>query len=207
MDKVVIITGASSGIGLAAARRLAAGGDHVVIVGRDRQRLRAAAEEVRDAAGGRAPDCYRADFARLDDVRELGGKLRAAYDRVDVLASNAGAAPRQCVTTTDGFDLAMQVNHLAGFLLSHLLRDCMAAASTARLITTSSLVERRTVLDAGSSRSHRATPPRSRSGYPAAPPLGRRYWPHSRLPSEQRSSPPCAATKLPWRSTREPDPR
>jgi NAD(P)-dependent dehydrogenase (short-subunit alcohol dehydrogenase family) len=149
MDKVVIITGASSGIGLAAARRLAADGDHVVIVGRDQQRLRAAAEEVRDAAGGRAPDCHRADFASLDDVRELGGKLRAAYDRVDVLASNAGAAPRRAVTTADGFDLAMQVNHLAGFLLSHLLRDRMAAAGTARLITTSSLVERRAVLDPG----------------------------------------------------------
>lgn len=149
MDRVVIITGASSGIGLAAARKLAASGAHVVLIGRDQQRLDDAAAEVSDAAGGRAPDCYRADFASLDEVRELGGKLRAAYDRVDVLALNAGVAPRRRVTTADGFDLAMQVNHLAGFLLSHLLRDRMTAAGTARLITTSSLVERRAVVDPG----------------------------------------------------------
>lgn len=149
MDRVVIITGASSGIGLAAARQLAASGEHVVIVGRDQHRLRAAAAEVRDAAGGRVPDWYRADFASLDEVRELGGKLLAAYDRVGVLALNAGAAPRRRVTTADGFDLAMQVNHLAGFLLSHLLRDRMTAAGTARIITTASLVERRAVLDPG----------------------------------------------------------
>ncbi len=95
-----MITGASSGIGLAAATKLACRGDRVVLVGRDPARLRAAADEVREASGER-PEVFRADFAALDDVRQLAERLRAAYDRIDVLANNAGAIVLQPVTTVD----------------------------------------------------------------------------------------------------------
>ncbi|KAB1910618.1 SDR family NAD(P)-dependent oxidoreductase [Micromonospora sp. AMSO31t] len=140
--RTVVVTGASSGIGLAAAVDLAGRGDRVVLVGRDPARLRAAGERVRECCGEQ-PELFRADFAVLDDVRGLAERLRAAYDRIDVLANNAGAIVLQPVTTVDGFELSMQANHLAPFLLSNLLRDRVG-----RMVVTASGAHRSGVLDA-----------------------------------------------------------
>ncbi|MGV9211130.1 SDR family NAD(P)-dependent oxidoreductase [Micromonospora sp. RB23] len=120
--RLVVVTGASSGIGLAAAVAFACRGDQVVLVGRDPARLQAAAERVRETAGER-PELFRADFAVLDDVRGLAERLRDAYDRIDVLANNAGAIALQPLTTVDGFEMSIQANHLAPFLLTNLLAD------------------------------------------------------------------------------------
>ncbi|MBM0276477.1 SDR family NAD(P)-dependent oxidoreductase [Micromonospora tarensis] len=120
--RLVVVTGASSGIGLAAAVQLACRGDRVVLVGRDPARLQAAAERVRETAGER-PELFRADFAVLDDVRRLVEQLRAVYDRIDVLANNAGAIALQPLRTVDGFEMSIQANHLAPFLLTNLLAD------------------------------------------------------------------------------------
>jgi NAD(P)-dependent dehydrogenase (short-subunit alcohol dehydrogenase family) len=137
----VVITGATSGIGLAATTELARRGDEVVLVGRDPARLAAASDQVREATGVR-PAQFRADFAVLDDVRRLAAELRAGYDRIDVLANNAGALSPRPVTTVDGFELTMQANHLAPFLLSGLLRDRVD-----RIVTTASRAHRWGVLD------------------------------------------------------------
>ncbi|MDO3701383.1 SDR family NAD(P)-dependent oxidoreductase [Micromonospora sp. C28SCA-DRY-2] len=139
--RLVVVTGASSGIGLAAAVDLARRGDQVVLVGRDPARLQAAAEQVREASGER-PELFRADFAVLDDVRGLAERLRAAYDRIDVLANNAGAIVLQPLTTVDGFELSIQANHLAPFLLSNLLRDRIG-----RMVVTASGAHRSGILD------------------------------------------------------------
>ncbi|MEV4660997.1 SDR family NAD(P)-dependent oxidoreductase [Micromonospora echinofusca] len=139
--RLVVVTGASSGIGLAAAVDLARRGDQVVLVGRDPARLQAAAEQVREASGER-PELFRADFAVLDDVRGLAARLREAYDRIDVLANNAGAIALQPLTTVDGFELSIQANHLAPFLLSNLLRDRIG-----RMVVTASGAHRSGVLD------------------------------------------------------------
>ncbi|WP_433389638.1 SDR family NAD(P)-dependent oxidoreductase [Micromonospora sp. KLBMP9576] len=139
--RLVVVTGASSGIGLAAAVELACRGDQVVLVGRDPARLQAAAQQVREASGER-PELFRADFAALDDVRRLAGQLRDAYDRIDVLANNAGAIVLQPLTTVDGFELSIQANHLAPFLLSNLLRDRIG-----RMVVTASGAHRSGVLD------------------------------------------------------------
>ena len=144
--RVVVVTGGSSGIGLAAAVDLARRGCHLVLVGRDSDRLHAAVEAVRHAGYGRAPDAYRADFAALDEVRALGKKLREAYPRIDVLANNAGLIAHHRSITVDGFEVSIQVNHLAGFLLSHLLLDSLAGG---RLITTASVAERMGALEPG----------------------------------------------------------
>ena len=143
-SRIVVITGASSGIGLAAAVELARRGHHPVLVGRDPDRLRHAIRRVREA-GDRTPDAHRADFAVLDEVRALGKKLHESYDRIDVLANNAGLMAHHRSVTVDGYELTIQVNHLAGFLLSHLLLDRMAPGS--RLITTASSAQRFGVLD------------------------------------------------------------
>jgi NAD(P)-dependent dehydrogenase (short-subunit alcohol dehydrogenase family) len=121
----VVITGASSGIGQAAAEELARRGHRVALVGRHKARLEQALALVRAAAppGAAEPAAFRADFAVLDDVRALAEQLRSAYPRIDVLADNAGGVFRRRVTTVDGCELTMQVNHLAPFLLTNLLRD------------------------------------------------------------------------------------
>jgi NAD(P)-dependent dehydrogenase (short-subunit alcohol dehydrogenase family) len=137
----VVLTGASSGIGLAAAVELARRGDEVVLVGRDPARLAAAADRVREA-GGERPALFRADFAVLDDVRQLAEQLGTAYDRIDVLANNAGAIVLHPRTTVDGFELSIQANHLAPFLLSNLLRDRVR-----RIVNTASDAHRGGALD------------------------------------------------------------
>ncbi|WP_406038284.1 SDR family NAD(P)-dependent oxidoreductase [Micromonospora sp. NBC_00898] len=139
--RTVVVTGASSGIGLAAAVDLARRGDRVVLVGRDPARLQSAGDRVRESCGER-PELFRADFAVLDDVRRLAERLRESYDRIDVLANNAGAIVLQPVTTLDGFELSMQANHLAPFLLSNLLRDRIG-----RMVVTASGAHRSGALD------------------------------------------------------------
>ena len=150
MERTVVVTGASSGIGLAAAVALARGGDRVVLLGRDPERLRRAVAAVADA-GGRTPPAYRADFAELDQVRDAGAKIAANHEQVHVLISNAGQLAEVGRPTGDGHDRTLQVNHLAPFLLAHLLLGPMRAAATpeapARLVTTASAAEAWGTLD------------------------------------------------------------
>jgi NAD(P)-dependent dehydrogenase (short-subunit alcohol dehydrogenase family) len=128
--RTIVITGASSGIGAAAARRLAADGARVVVVGRDERRTNEVADEL-DA------ERHVADFARLSDVHALADRLRA-LDRLDVLALNAGAVFGERELTEDGFEKTFQVNHLSGFLLTRLLLPLLVA-SRASVISTSSM--------------------------------------------------------------------
>ncbi len=139
-----MITGGSSGIGLAAAAALARGGDEVVLLGRNPERLARAVDVVREA-GGRTPAAYRADFAVLGEVRDVGVRLAEEYGRIHVLVNNAGQLTSVRRPTVDGFDPTMQTNHLAGFLLTHLLLEPLRAAATegtpARVVTTGSAAE------------------------------------------------------------------
>ncbi|HUX71880.1 MAG TPA: SDR family NAD(P)-dependent oxidoreductase [Cellulomonadaceae bacterium] len=133
-ERTIVITGASDGIGAAAARALAATGDQVVVVGRSPQKTAAVAAEIGAAF-------YVADFARLDDVRELAAALLARYPRIDVLANNAGGIMGDRTETVDGHEKTFQVNHLGPFLLTTLLIDRLVA-NRARVITTSSVANR-----------------------------------------------------------------
>ena len=129
--RVVVVTGASDGIGAAAARMLARQGDNVVVVGRSPGKTRAVAKE----AGG---EYHVADFARLDEVRDLAAALQGRHSRIDVLVNNAGLiAGTRRTLTADGHELTFQVNHLAPYLLTRLLEDSLARAR-GRVITTSS---------------------------------------------------------------------
>jgi daunorubicin C-13 ketoreductase len=144
MPRTIVITGASSGVGLAAARQLATRGEQVVVVGRDPGRLRAAMDAVRTAATGPEPAEFRADFNELGQVRELGAALLAAYPKIDVLANNAGGMVPSYVRTADGFEATLQGNHLAPFLLTHLLRDALRGG---RVVNTASRAHQRARLD------------------------------------------------------------
>jgi NAD(P)-dependent dehydrogenase (short-subunit alcohol dehydrogenase family) len=156
VNQVAVVTGASSGIGLAASLELARRGWAVALVGRDARRLDAALSAVRSAATGPAPVAHRCDFARLADVRRLAAELAEAYPRVDLLANNAGGAFSKRKSTSDGHELTIQVNHLAPFLLSNLLRDRLAGG---RLVGTASAAYRGGALDptdlAGANRRYR----------------------------------------------------
>jgi daunorubicin C-13 ketoreductase len=144
MPQTVVITGGSSGVGLAAAVQFAQLGDDVVVVGRNSARLASAVEEVRAAGDGREPGRFQADFERLDEVRALAAHLLDTYPRIDVLACNAGGMVDGYRRTADGFEATLQGNHLGAFLLAQLLRDRLAGG---RLISTASDAHRRSNLD------------------------------------------------------------
>lgn len=129
--RTIIITGASDGIGGAAARQLADTGARLILVGRSPEKTRAVAAET-------GSEHHVADFTRLDDVRELAAALLRDCDRIDVLANNAGGLFAGPTRTADGFEKTFQVNHLAPFLLTYLLRDRLIA-SRASVVNTSSI--------------------------------------------------------------------
>jgi NAD(P)-dependent dehydrogenase (short-subunit alcohol dehydrogenase family) len=131
----VVLTGATRGIGAAAAVQLARQGAEVALVGRDEARVAETAQAAR-AAGGTVHE-HVADLASMAEVRRLGAELLEAHPRIDVLANNAGAVFTSRRVTPDGFEQTFALNHLAGFLLTRLLLDRLVEAR-GRVVTTSS---------------------------------------------------------------------
>lgn len=133
-SKTIVITGASDGIGAAAARRISRGGDNVVLVGRTESKTAAVAAEL-------GADYFLADFADLSQVRVLADKIRSQCPRIDVLANNAGGVFSKLRRTDDGHEITLQVNYLAPFLLTTLLLDVLVG-SHATVVNTSSSSQR-----------------------------------------------------------------
>lgn len=132
--RTVVVTGASDGIGAAAARQLARRGHDVVVVGRSPEKTAGVARDL----GSRH---FTADFARFDDVRRLASELTEAVPRIDVLVNNAGGIFDRFERTPDGFERTLQVNHLAPFLLTHLLLEPLLAGG-GTVVNTSSVAAR-----------------------------------------------------------------
>lgn len=130
-SKTIVITGASDGLGAAAARRLSRNGDKVVVVGRSQSKTVTVAEEI-------GADYFVADFSDLSQVRALAEKIRSEYPRIDVLANNAGGMNKETQMTVDGVEKTYQVNYLAPFLLTTQLMDVLVESRAAVLNTTSS---------------------------------------------------------------------
>lgn len=137
--KTVVITGASSGIGLETARGLAAKGAKIMMVVRNRARGEAAIAEVRRTAPDAQVELALADLYSLAEVRTVGAELRARLERVDVLVNNAGLIHSERVLTVDGFERTFALNHLAAFLITYELRELLAASAPARIVTVSSM--------------------------------------------------------------------
>ncbi|PDW02386.1 SDR family oxidoreductase [Candidatus Viridilinea mediisalina] len=136
--KVCLVTGASSGIGQVAALELARMGATVVLLVRNRQRGEAARQAMIGQTGNPNVDLLVADFAALDTVRQAATEFLGRYQRLDVLLNNAGVYVSERRLSADGFELTFAVNHLAPFLLTNLLLDCMQATGAARVVTVSS---------------------------------------------------------------------
>jgi NAD(P)-dependent dehydrogenase (short-subunit alcohol dehydrogenase family) len=134
--KVCVVTGATSGIGKAAATALARLGATVVLVGRDRGRTEAAAADIRPESAS-PPLVEIADLASLEQVRGLAERL-AGLERIDVLINNAGLVLSARRITPDGFEYVFELNHLAPFLLTNLLRPKLTASAPARVVTVTS---------------------------------------------------------------------
>jgi NAD(P)-dependent dehydrogenase (short-subunit alcohol dehydrogenase family) len=148
--RTIVITGASDGIGAAAARRLCQSGEKVVAAGRSKSKTAAVAGEL-------GADYFVADFADLPQVRNLAHELRSRYARIDVLANNAGAMTSTLHMTDDGYDTTYQVNYLAPFLLTTLLSDVLVD-SHAAVVNTSSMTQK-SCAAVSTSRTLRTHPP------------------------------------------------
>lgn len=148
--RVVLVTGASSGIGLEASVVFARRGAEVVLTARDEGRGRTALARVAEAAsaaGAPAPSLLLCDFSSLADVRRLAADYRAKHTRLDVLVNNAGGVSDARRVTKDGFEQTFAVNHLAPFLLTHLLLDLLKASAPSRVVVTASVAHARGVID------------------------------------------------------------
>jgi retinol dehydrogenase-14 len=136
--KTVLVTGGTGGIGKATAVGLAALGARVGITGRDQARGEAAAADIRAASGNPAVDVYTADLSWQAQVRRLAGEVLDTYPRLDVLVNNVGGFWAHRHVTADGLEHTFALNHLAPFLLTHLLLDRLTASAPARVVTVSS---------------------------------------------------------------------
>lgn len=137
----IVVTGGSGGIGRATATGLAALGARVGIVGRDRARLTAAADEIGLGSTDAQIDVFEADLSSQAQVRRLATELQERYPRLDVLVNNVGGLWAHRHVTEDGLELTFALNHLAPFLLTHLLLDRLVAHDGARIITIASSAE------------------------------------------------------------------
>ncbi len=135
--KKVVVTGASSGIGLATAVALSNMGADVIITARDAARGSAAVESIAKAIG-RKPGLVLFDLGSLSSVREGAGELLERAGRIDVLVNNAGLVQSDRTETADGFETTFAVNHLGPFLLTQLLRDRLVASAPSRIVNVAS---------------------------------------------------------------------
>jgi NAD(P)-dependent dehydrogenase (short-subunit alcohol dehydrogenase family) len=152
--KLCVITGATSGIGLITAERLAAMGARLVLVGRDPARGEAAIARIRGRAPRTEVSIHYADLSRLDAVRTLASGLNS-LSRIDVLINNAGAMFWRRQVTADGLERTFALNHMAYFVLTALLRGKLVASSPARIVNVASEAHRGARLDFGDLQSKR----------------------------------------------------
>jgi NAD(P)-dependent dehydrogenase (short-subunit alcohol dehydrogenase family) len=136
--RVALVTGATSGIGQETAVGLAARGARVVLVGRDPGRAEAARKDVTERSGSADIDVLLADFASLDAVRGLAREFGERYSALHLLVNNAGVVMTERQLTVDGYETTLAVNHIAPFLLTHLLRDALMAGAPARVVNVAS---------------------------------------------------------------------
>lgn len=136
--KVCMVTGGSAGIGKAVALKLARLGATVVIVCRNRDRGEAALAEIKANSGNKAVDLMLADLSSQAAIRQLAHNFTDGYQQLHVLVNNAGIIPRKRSLTEDGIETAFAVNHLAYFLLTHLLLDVLKVSAPARIINVAS---------------------------------------------------------------------
>jgi NAD(P)-dependent dehydrogenase (short-subunit alcohol dehydrogenase family) len=145
--KVVVITGATSGIGEVAAERLAAMGARIVLVARDAARGQESLARLAHSGAGAAHSIHYADLSRISEMKRVAAQIAAAEPRIDVLINNAGALFGTRQVTADNLELTFATNHMAYFVLTLGLRESLWAASPARVVSTASAAHKGYTLD------------------------------------------------------------
>jgi NAD(P)-dependent dehydrogenase (short-subunit alcohol dehydrogenase family) len=139
---VMIVTGATNGIGEAAAIELARRGAHVGIIGRNPRKADATVARIQAVSPGAPVDVFIGDLALMADVRKVAAELLDRYDHIDVLVNNAGIQLQEQRTTSEGLPEMVAVNYLAPWLLTSLLRDRLVGSGPARVVVTASEAHR-----------------------------------------------------------------
>jgi NAD(P)-dependent dehydrogenase (short-subunit alcohol dehydrogenase family) len=134
IDRVCLVTGATSGIGKATAQALALMGATTFLVARDGARGEATVEEIRQTTESDRVEVLVADLSSQDSIRHLAEVFRRDHDRLDVLVNCAGAFFRRRSVTVDGLEMTFALNHLAYFLLTNLLLDLLKRPGSARVL-------------------------------------------------------------------------
>ena len=145
--KVVVITGATSGIGEVAAARLAQQGARIVFVARDPGRAEATLARLRSAGPGAEHRAHLADLSLMADTRRVAAEIAAAEPRIDVLVNNAGAVFDKRIQTSEGLELTFALNHMAYFVLTEGLKARLIGSAPARILSTASTAHQGARLD------------------------------------------------------------
>ncbi|HSF31644.1 MAG TPA: SDR family oxidoreductase [Candidatus Tectomicrobia bacterium] len=146
-DKICVVTGATSGLGLVTAQALARQGATLIVVGRDPERSAATVSRIQQETGNAAVESMLADLSTQGQVRQLATEIQRRFSRLDVLVNNAGALFARRQLSQDGVEMTFALNHLAYFLLTNLLLEPLKASPTARIVNVSSEAHRGARLD------------------------------------------------------------
>src|SRR5512135_2797082 len=143
----MLVTGSTDGIGKETALELARRGATVILHGKDPGRCQRALDDAVKVTRNPSLGCFAADLASLAEVRKLAQDITRQYERLDVLVNNAGVFMTSRRLSTDGYEMTFAVNHLAPFLLTHLLLDLLKKSAPSRVITLTSVAHQRATLD------------------------------------------------------------
>jgi NAD(P)-dependent dehydrogenase (short-subunit alcohol dehydrogenase family) len=140
--QTILITGATDGLGRQVAQDLAARGAKILLHGRNPDKGKAVCKEIRDATGNDGLKYYNADFASLDEVKQLANQIKEEAEPLHILVNNAGIgfgdSGEERAESADGYELRFQVNYLGGFLLSTQLLSRLRSSKEARIINVAS---------------------------------------------------------------------
>lgn len=145
--KVFLMTGATEGIGKAAAHEFVRRGATLALVARNREKGERVVRELESAGGEGSIELLLGDLSRLTDVRAVAEGFRASHDRLDVLVNNAGALFLDYQTSVDGLEMTFALNHMAGFVLTTELLDLLRRTPGSRVVSTSSGAYRTSRMD------------------------------------------------------------
>jgi NAD(P)-dependent dehydrogenase (short-subunit alcohol dehydrogenase family) len=145
--KTVLVTGASSGIGKAAAKEFALAGAKVVMLCRPGAKATDAHREIVSLVAQDRVELLSADLSSQASIRSAIASFLDKHDRLDVLVNNAGVFVQDRKVTVDGYEMTFAINHLAPFLITNLLLDRLRASAPSRIVTVSSGAHLRTTLD------------------------------------------------------------
>jgi NAD(P)-dependent dehydrogenase (short-subunit alcohol dehydrogenase family) len=135
---VIVVTGATDGLGRLAALDLARQGAHLGLVARSEQKANVLRREIEEVAPGTTADVFLADLSLVGDVHRVGRQIDAHYPHIDALVNNAGIHAFSQRVTSEGFSEMTVVNYLAPWLLTDILRDKITASAPARIVTVAS---------------------------------------------------------------------